>query len=187
MLTVLSIIFGVMLIIGGISCLVLPELTFLTLGYIVGVVMILDGIGMIIAWTQRDRSKEGSGFVLASGIISLLFGIVLVGNGFLQLAVNDFIIYASIAWLFVVGMIRIVLAIKTKAVYEQAKRVDGNTELGRNWWIALILGILMVVCAIIGLFNPDAVAYSIGVMIGIGIIINGLDMIHFGTTDWLLD
>ena len=49
MLTVLSIIFGVLLIAGGVSCLVLPELTFMTLGYIIGVVMILDGIGMIIA------------------------------------------------------------------------------------------------------------------------------------------
>lgn len=180
MLTILSIIFGVMLIGGGVSCLILPELTFMTLGYIIGAVMVLDGIGMIIAWLQRDRSREGSGFVLAGGIISLLLGIVLVGNGFLQLAMDNFIVYMSIAWLFIEGILRIVLAFRIKSV-------GGNTELGRDWWIGLILGILTIICAIICLCNPGAVVHIIGVMIGIGIIINGVDLIHFGITGWLPD
>ena len=187
MVTILSVVLGVMLMIGGASCLLLPDLPFLTLGYVIGVVMILEGLGMMIAWFQRDRRNEGSGFVLASSIISLLLGIALVGNGFLQLAVDDFIVYSAIAWLFIDGILRIVLAIKTKSLYDREKGAGRNTELGRNWWIALILGILMIISAIICLCNPDAMAHTIGVMIGIGIIISGMDLIHFGTTAWLLD
>lgn len=190
MLTVLSIIFGVLLIAGGVSCLVLPELTFMTLGYIIGVVMIVDGIGMIIAWFQRDRRRKGNGWVLAGGIISLLLGITLIGNGFLQLAMNTFIIYMVIAWLLILGIMRIILAFQTRAAYKELQKADKNATLGRNWWIALILGILMVVAAIACLtseYGEVIVAHTIGILMGIGVIITGVDMIHFGTTAWMID
>jgi len=185
MVTVLSVILGVMLICGGISCLVLPEITFLTLGYIIGVGMIVDGIGLIIAWFQRDRSRAGSGWLLAGGIISLLLGLVAVCNGFVQLALDNFIIYMAIAWMIVFGIVRIILAFQVRKVFKAAESVDRNTDIGRDWWIGLILGILLLICGIVGIFVPGTVAHTIGILMGISIIIAGVDLIHFGTTDWL--
>ena len=45
---ILSVLFGIMIIVDGVICLALPGLTFLTLGYMIGVGMLLDGIGRIV-------------------------------------------------------------------------------------------------------------------------------------------
>ena len=190
MLTFLSIVLGILLIVGGVSCLVLPELTFMTLGYIVGIAMIVDGIGMIIAWFNRDRRRKGNGWVLAGGIISLILGIVLIGSEAMQLAVDMFIICMIIAWLFVLGIVRIVIAFRTRAAYKEVQKINPNTVIGRHWWIALILGVLMVAAAIACIASEhgaEIVARIFGILIGIGIIVAGVDMIHFGTSAYLID
>lgn len=44
----LSVMFGVMMIIGGAVCMFTPGITFLTLGYVVGLSIIFDGVSRII-------------------------------------------------------------------------------------------------------------------------------------------
>ena len=61
-----------------------------------------------------------------------------------------------------------------------------DTTYGRNWWIALILGILLIACGIIGIFAPATIIETIGTLIGISIIISGANMIHFGVSAWML-
>ena len=77
---ILSVLFGIMIIVDGVICLALPGLTFLTLGYMIGLGMLLDGIGRIINWFQMDRGTEQSGWVLVSAIISLTLGAILMGS-----------------------------------------------------------------------------------------------------------
>ena len=48
----------------------------------------------------------------------------------------------------------------------------------------------MVVAAIACLtseYGEIIVAHTIGILMGIGVIITGVDMIHFGTTAWMID
>ena len=94
---ILSVLFGIMIIIDGVVCLALPELTFLTLGYLVGVGMLLDGIGRIINWFQLDRGTEQSGWVLVSAVISLTLGMILMGSEAMQLVMDAFIVNMAIA------------------------------------------------------------------------------------------
>ena len=183
---ILSVLFGIMIIVDGVICLALPGLTFLTLGYMIGVGMLLDGIGRIINWFQMDRGTEQSGWVLVSAIISLTLGAILMGSDAMQLAMDAFIVYMAIAWLITLGILRITHALRIRKMRNNIRDFQIDTTYGRNWWIALILGILLIICGIIGMFAPATIIETIGTLIGISIIISGANMIHFGVSAWML-
>ena len=183
---ILSVLFGIMIIVDGVICLALPGLTFLTLGYMIGAGMLLDGIGRIINWYQMDRGTEQSGWVLTSAIISLTLGIILMGSDAMQLTMDAFIVYMAIAWLIVLGILRISHALRIRKMRNNIRDFQPDTPFGRNWWIALIFGILLIVFGIIGMFAPATIIETIGTLIGIAIIISGANLIHFGISEWML-
>lgn len=183
---ILSVLFGIMIIVDGVICLALPGLTFLTLGYMIGVGMLLDGIGRIVNWYQMERGTEQSGWVLASAIISLTLGIILMGSDAMQLTMDAFIVYMAIAWLITLGILRIAHALRIRKIRNHIRDFQMDTPFGRNWWIALILGILLIACGIIGMFAPATIIRTIGTLIGIAIIISGANLIHFGVSAWML-
>ena len=183
---ILSVLFGIMIIVDGVICLALPGLTFLTLGYMIGVGMLLDGIGRIVNWYQMERGTEQSGWVLVSAIISLTLGIILMGSDAMQLTMDAFIVYMAIAWLITLGILRIAHALRIRKMRNNIRDFQPDTPFGRNWWIALIFGILLIVFGIIGLFAPATIIETIGTLIGIAIIISGANLIHFGISAWML-
>ena len=183
---ILSVLFGIMIMVDGVICLALPGLTFLTLGYMIGVGMLLDGIGRIINWYQMDRGTEQSGWVLASAIISLTLGIILMGSDAMQLAMDAFIVYMAIAWLIALGILRIIHALRIRKMRNNLREFQVDTPFGRNWWIALFFGILLIVFGVISMFAPATIIEAIGTLIGISIIISGANLIHFGISAWML-
>ena len=183
---ILSVLFGIMIIVDGVICLALPGLTFLTLGYMIGVGMLLDGIGRIVNWYQMERGTEQSGWVLASAIISLTLGIILMGSDAMQLTMDAFIVYMAIAWLITLGILRIAHALRIRKMRNNIRDFQPDTPFGRNWWIALIFGILLIIFGIIGMFAPATIIETIGTLIGIAIIISGANLIHFGISAWML-
>lgn len=152
----------------------------------IGVGMLLDGIGRIVNWYQMDRGTEQSGWVLVSAIISLTLGIILMGSDAMQLAMDAFIVYMAIAWLITLGILRIAHALRIRKMRNNIRDFQPDTPFGRNWWIALIFGILLIVFGIIGLFAPATIIETIGTLIGLSIIIAGANLIHFGISAWML-
>jgi len=182
----LSLLFGIMMIVDGVICVAMPGITFLTLGYMVGVGMVLDGIGRVVNWIQLHKEADVSIWILVSAILSLTLGIVLVGSEAMQLVVDAFIIDMAIVWLVAIGLMRIGYAFRIKKARSAIQGFHGDTTFGRHCWIALIFGVLMILCGITGMFVPSAVAETIGTLIGISIIISGANLVHFGTSSWMI-
>ena len=88
---VLSVILGILMIIGGLYCLFNPALTYLGIGYVIGVAMLLDAIARIHAWWQYRKNGDADGWMLAGGILSCIFGLVLIVDVAAQLSVDVFI------------------------------------------------------------------------------------------------
>ncbi|MBR2834695.1 MAG: DUF308 domain-containing protein [Coriobacteriales bacterium] len=168
---ILSFILGAALIAGGVYCLSTPLATFATLGWIVGLAMIIEGIGSIVTWYQRRVLGLADGWTLAGAIVSIILGGFIVGSTAFQFAVDTFIVYLVAAWLIVSGAMRIIAAFKLRAVHQT------GLELGKHWAWVLIAGILIVVMGIICLGHPMFTAISIGVLIGISLIVTGCGII----------
>ena len=115
--------------------------------------------------------------MLASGIISCVFGILIIVSAAAQLFVDAFIAYAAAIWILVHGIIAIVRAFKVRKV-----RKDYETRFfGKHWWIGLVIGLLMLLFGILSLMNPTIIAKAIGLFIGLGIIVAGANLITSAT------
>lgn len=170
---ILAIIFGVFIIIGGIYCLMMPTATYMSLAWLLGIVMVVDGIANIVTWFQLRKSGHSSGWALFEAIISIIFGIVLLGSFAAQLAVDLFFAYMIAAWLIVTGIMRIGLSLQMRKLNQGVQ----PQSIGERWWFMLIMGILVIIAGIMCMFNPMIAMASVGMIIGISIIVVGVSVI----------
>ena len=170
---VITIILGFFMIIAGFYCLFNPAITYLTLGYVIGVTMIFDAIGGLIFWNERKKKGLSDGWALVGAIASLVFGIVLIGSAALQLLMDMAIIYLVAIWLVVIGVIRIFLANKLR----KTKDAQVAELLGRHWLLLMIAGILLVICGILSFMDPTGLIVALGIHFGLNVIIVGANMI----------
>ncbi|MBD5101899.1 MAG: hypothetical protein HDT27_04225 [Subdoligranulum sp.] len=174
---ILGIALGILLIIGGISCVLTPTMTYLTLAWVAGISMAVDAIGNIVTWYAKKKEGMADGWDLAGAIVSLIFGIVLVSSAAAQ--VLTAVIMADIValWIIVKGIVRIVAALRIRKV---RKALDAQL-LGRNWGKVLAMGVLMTACGILCLMDSTILMIAIGIFVGFSIISSGLNLIIFVT------
>lgn len=170
---VLYVVLGIMIICTGVYCLFTPEITAMSLGYCVGLSMLLDAIGRFVFWKQEKDAGRGDGSYLAGAVVALVLAIVILASDVMQVALDMFIFYYVAIWLAVAGFMALYRGMKVHKLHKTF-----NTQIiATNWYIPVILGIIMVVFGIVCLFRPDIMAETIGIIIGLGIISLGADMI----------
>ena len=113
---------------------------------------------------------------LVGAIVSILFGIFLLGSYVAQFAVDMFIAYLITIWLIVGGVTRIAIAIDARRYQDLAW--PGTEQTG--WGSLLALGILIVILGVLCFFNPLAVMAGVGMMLGISIACVGVGLIIRG-------
>ena len=172
------IILGIAMACMGIFCIFTPGATYLELGYVIGLSMIIDGIGRCVEWWQSRKTGDASGLSLATAIISLLFGIILIGNNFMQIAVDVFIAYLAAIWVLILGIIRVCYALKARKVHKEFDTL----LLGKHWGVALTYGIILIILGCICIANPSIAMFSIGIGIGISILVTGTNLITLGVS-----
>lgn len=170
---ILAIIFGVLIVIGGIYCLMMPAATYMSLAWLIGVVMIVDGIANIVTWFQLRKSGFSNGWALFGAIVSIIFGIVLLGSFVAQFAVDLFFAYMIAAWLIVTGIMRIGYSVQMRKL----NRGLQPQSIGDRWWFVLIVGVLVVIVGVMCLFNPMIAMVGMGLLIGISVIVVGVSVI----------
>jgi uncharacterized membrane protein HdeD (DUF308 family) len=72
---------GVVSVLAGIIAFVWPGVTVLAILFVIAFWSIVGGIAEIVeSFTMRKRGSEGWGWMLAAGIVSVLFGVVLLAS-----------------------------------------------------------------------------------------------------------
>ena len=174
---VLSVIAGILMIIGGLYCLFNPGATYLSIGYVVGFSMIMDAVGAFAVWHQARKVGFADGWMLTSAILSAVLGFFVLNSAVLQLGIDAFIVYYIAAWLVIHGIVVIVGAWRIRRMHK-----DWNTKmLGTHWYAPLLIGILLCVFGVLSFLKPVLLASTIGVFIGLGIISAGANMITLAT------
>lgn len=158
---ILTIIFGILLILCGGSCMATPFVTFLEMGYMIMVLLIIYGIAGIV----RSIYTKDYGMSFIFSIISLIAGIIASLLPMLRLYSDGLILYMIAVWFVLKGIISISVSLKLKST------------TGKNWVLGLVIGILGIVLGIYTFFHPFVLAVTIGLVIGFYFIMNGIDMI----------
>ncbi|MBR1781725.1 MAG: DUF308 domain-containing protein [Oscillospiraceae bacterium] len=168
-----TIIIGVLMIISGLVCLFSPGLTYLGLAYAIGIGMIMDAVGRIVTWWKYRKVGLFDGWMLVGAILSLVFGIILIGDAALQVSVGVFIAYMAAIWILIHGIIHIVRAVKIHRFHK-----DWDTVvIGKHWWVLLLFGIVTVLFGVLSVMNPAIIMTAVGTFIGLGIIAAGANMV----------
>lgn len=165
-MTVISIILGVLLLIGGFSFIFTPLVTFMQAGYFIIILFFISGIFGIIRAVSAKR--YGADFVFS--IISLILGVPgLVMPGAAMM--NDFVIlYFAAAYFLLLGILTVVRAVGSK----KAGASTGMMAFG------IILGILEILLGVYSIAHPLVLAVTIGFLIGFYFIEAGINMILLG-------
>lgn len=174
---VILIIFGILLVIGGFWCMFQPTLTYAATAFVIGLCLILAGCGSISTWSWRKELGFASGWNLAGAILSIVLGVIVIISDAVQGAVDIFILYLVAAWLVLAGIMQICASLNIRKVRNEL----GTHLLGANWAFDLVMGILIIIVGVLSFIDPTGLAIAFGILIGLGIMMVGTNMIVAAT------
>ncbi|MDD4200611.1 MAG: DUF308 domain-containing protein [Eubacteriales bacterium] len=165
----LTIASGVLMVATGVFCFINPGQTFLTMAFVVGSVMTICGIIHALAYfIGRGFHNKGdnNGWVLIDALLTLLLGILILFN---QLTVDMAIPMIFGIWVLVSGLLRL----------EASTRINRQVKPG-NFMAASITGIITISVGILGFINPLVTYVSVIILLGVFLIIQGVNSIELG-------
>ena len=159
-MTVLSTIMGILLIIGGFSCMFTPLATVLQTGIFIGIMMLVYGItGIIRGFKNRATALE----VIIS-VLALIVGLISIFRPGSTLVFDAIMLNMFAVWYIVQGVISIVAAIQVRKLFS-------------GWILGLISGILGVVLGLYSFAHPMVTAVTVGILIGLYFVESGFNLI----------
>ncbi len=163
-MSIISIILGVILIAGGVFCMFTPFATFLSAGYMLAIMLFIYGIFGIVRFFQ----KEAGVLELIASILAIVVGVIAIVRPGGILVMDSFVLNMVSAWLLVKGLINIIVSIQ------------GRDEI-KGWGWGVAAGVLSIVAGVLSFLHPGITALTVGIMMGVVFVENGIDMIVLGT------
>jgi len=166
---ILTIIGAILMILTGAICFINPGQTFLALAFIVGMVMVINGVIQTLAYLSgRGLHNKGdnNGWILVDGLITLLLGILVLCN---QLVAESVIPMVFGMWVLVSGILRI----------EAATRINKEKKL-TNFKTAMITGVITSLIGLFGFINPLVVWLTTTLLLGMFMFMQGINIIELG-------
>ncbi len=161
------VIMGVLMILGGISLVATPLLTFMGAGYYIIILFFAWGAFGVIRGFVEKRFDKDFFFAILSLILGIA-GLVTPGAG----AMNNYVLlYLAAGWFFIHGVLSIINAIASRKKGEGA----GIMVLG------IILGVLELALGIYSIAHPAMLAVSLGFLIGFYFVESGVSTILIGS------
>mgnify|MGYP002857578528 FL=1 len=150
---------GILFILVGILCIARPGAALFSMAWLLGLITLVSGVLELIAVLNAQRFIPNSGTRVLSSLFQIIIGCILLSNKLL-VTVSLPIIFSI--WVLVEGVI-----IAVKAF--DYRQVDF-----KYWWCILILGVAGAVLGFLGLRNPDVAGHTLSILVGIGVIVEGV-------------
>ncbi len=169
---ILSIVLGLVLIVGGVMSIVQPGAMALSLGWLIGLFILIHGVGSLMNHYRFRIFADG--WSVAGAILSILLGAMLMGSAFLQLATNLVIVFTAGVWMLAAGIVAIAFAVR----FARASRsVYAWEKPSLAWLWLLLLGLLLAVLGIVAFVQPLSGVAAIGLLMGVYAISAGVQLI----------
>lgn len=166
---ILTIISGILMLLTGVFCFINPGQTFLAMAFIVGLVMVINGIIHALAYLiGRGLHNRGdnNGWILTDALITLVLGILILCN---QLVVDAAVNMVFGIWVLTSGILRI----------EAATHINKDKKL-TNFKSTLITGILTVLVALFGFIDPLTAWLTTVALLGFFLVMQAANILELG-------
>ncbi len=153
---------GIALVILGILAILVPAMASIAATLLFGWILLISGVIGLIS-TYRARHAPGVAWSIASAIIGIAAGVLLLGRPFLGLLSLTAVL---IAFLFLEGIVSIFYALEHR-----------KAPSGRWGWMCASGIIDIVLAAILFAGLPGTAAWALGVLLGVNLLFGGWAMI----------
>ena len=165
-----SIILGIVCIVGGIYCMVSPINTYYSVMTLFAALLLVYGIYGIIRFFKRKALVPE--FIIS--IVSVILGFVYLfrpGNtgSSGMMGLDRIVLFLTAAWFLIKGCITVYYSVKTR-------------YFNNHWVLLFFSGLLSVILGIYSFIYPSTAATSIGILVGMWEIQCGIDFLTLGTT-----
>lgn len=152
---------AVALIAGGIGILCDYSNVMVTVADWIGIVMVLSGLMQLGVTVLMRATIFGDRAFFTKGAMTLIVGVIIL----LKPIITATILWVLLSVLVLVDGISLVSA--SLAMHKDSKSI-------RGWWGLLAGGALEAILGVCCLLNPDIVGLAVGIIIGVGLIYEGL-------------
>lgn len=153
----------------GAFCFINPGQTFMTMAFVIGSVMVINGVIHALGFLLARGSfgiGDNNGWILIDAILTLLLGILILCN---QLTVDMAIPMIFGMWVLVSGLLR----------FEAATRINRQKKPG-NFKAAFITGLVTILVGLVGFINPFVTYVSVIILLGAFLVVQGINSIELG-------
>ena len=155
-------ILSILMIPAGICAIVYPETTLISLAWIIGLIVLIDGFCTIMLFALEHNFLFGAGWLLLDGVITVVLAVFLLFNN----------LFTASALPYVFGMWVIISGVQ-KAIYSFDLKKIGIS----GWGWVLAFGILSSAVGIVALTDPVVSTIAISVLVGWMLITYGVSSI----------
>ncbi|MEG0830177.1 MAG: DUF308 domain-containing protein [Anaerovoracaceae bacterium] len=165
---ILIIISGCLFFLTGVFCIANPGETFLTLAFVLGIVMVANGVIQAISYIEgrRGNKKDNNGWILADAMITFILGVFVLFN---QIVADVTIPMVFGLWLLFSGTLRVVAA----------THINRDEKSG-NFWGAFITGMLCIIGGIFAFVNQLSAGVAIAILLGVLFFLQGISILELG-------
>lgn len=150
---------GLLLIALGVVCMIRPAETLFASAWMIGLFTMLSGLFTLMFTFRTQHFLPNSGTRMLSGLLQMFLGVFFLCNNF-ALTASLPIVFA--VWVIIEGMTLFIESFDFK-------------KFGFGfWWCIMLLGLAAAVLGFFGLRNPVAAGKTLSVLIGLGILANGV-------------
>lgn len=161
-MTILGIITGILICILGFYALSTPFITFLGIGWLLGFLLLANGIESIILGFKKEKKDI---WKIILGAILAILGLLLAFNG-MQRFLTD------VAVAFLIGDCIIISGINQIIVGAKLCKVSKGTGI-----LSIVCGVLSIIIGLMALGHPFLTMISVGYIIGFCIIFQGINLV----------
>ncbi len=165
---ILTIISGILLVLTGVFCFANPGETFLSLAFILGLMMVINSIiqGIAYWWGRAGNQHDNNGWILTEAVITFILGILVLSN---QIAADVAIPMVFGMWAMFSGILRVVTATTIDRRHKKA-----------NFIWTLATGLLCALGGLYAFLNPIIAGLAIAVLLGIMFVVQGISTLELG-------
>ena len=171
-LKIVVIITGILTVLLGFYTLVRPLMTFLSIGWIFGIFLLINGIELVILSLSKEK-KDVVACIL--GVLEALAGIILLSSGIQRFITDVMAAYLVGAIVLIYGIFHIVAGVKI-CKFSKGKGI-----------LSIVCGVLSILISMIAITHPLLTMISTGYMIAFSILMQGINMVvlglNFGKTE----
>jgi len=164
---IITMLTGLLFLAGGVFLVANEGVTFLSVAFIVGVMFVVAGVVECLSYSGYRGDNEERSWILNDGITTFVLGGLILLN---KISADAVVPVVMGLWVLITGIRNFVRA---------WEHVDDRSN---NFWDHLIIGLLNLTFGIYVFFDGEIFNLASITMIGLCIIVQGVNIIHVGAT-----